>query len=412
MPQISYTETYTLLPSRIEASPGSQDKTRTMDIQEFFSNIIESMPSALITVDGDLHVEQINTNALRISNMGAEAVKNAPVENAFPMLESFRDDIKVALAQRTTVILDRVEYVNEDRKSYFKITCYPLDAFEDVTVIQIDDITSREILEQRVLQTEKMHSLDGLAAGIAHEVNNPLSAIINGIQNIKRRLEPDRPANLGVANELELDLEKLSQYLHRREISFFLDSIEEGAFRASNIVSNMLKFSKPSGYSREPCDINQLLEQSINFAIKDFELHEDGSINTTAIDLNLAQDLPRVKALPVELQQVFVNLLQNAQQAIAARKETEPDTYQGRITLETRVEGDDVVVIVGDNGIGMSDEVARKAFDPYFTTRIHSGGTGLGLSTVFRIINTLLGGQVEIRSAANYGTQFIITLHQ
>lgn len=383
-----------------------------MDIQELFSSIIESMPSALITVDGDLHIKHINTNALRISNVDVDAVRNAPVDSAFPMLESFRNDIKVALSQRTTVILDRIEYISEDRKNYYKITCYPLDALEDITVIQIDDITGREMLEQRVLQTEKMHSMDGLAAGIAHEVNNPLSAIINGIQNIKRRLEPDRPANQGVAKELELDLEKLNQYLQRREISFFLESIEEGAFRASSIVSNMLKFSKPSGYSREPCDINQLLEQSINFAIKGFELHEDGSFNSTAIELNLAQDLPRVRALPVELQQVFVNLLQNAQQAIAARKESEPESYEGRITLETRVEGDNVVVIVGDNGIGMSDEVARKAFDPYFTTRLHSGGTGLGLSTVFRIINTLLGGQVEIRSTVNFGTQFIITLHQ
>lgn len=383
-----------------------------MDIQELFSSIIESMPSALITVDGDLHIKHINTNALRISNVDLDAVRNAPVDSAFPMLESYRNDIRVALSQRTTVILDRIEYISEDRKNYYKITCYPLDALEDITVIQIDDITGREMLEQRVLQTEKMHSMDGLAAGIAHEVNNPLSAIINGIQNIKRRLEPDRPANQGVAKELELDLEKLNQYLQRREISFFLESIEEGAFRASSIVSNMLKFSKPSGYSREPCDINQLLEQSINFAIKGFELHEDGSFNSTAIELNLAQDLPRVRALPVELQQVFVNLLQNAQQAIAARKESEPESYEGRITLETRVEGDNVVVIVGDNGIGMSDEVARKAFDPYFTTRLHSGGTGLGLSTVFRIINTLLGGQVEIRSTVNFGTQFIITLHQ
>lgn len=383
-----------------------------MDIQELFSSIIESMPSALITVDGDLQIKHINTNALRISNVNASAVKNAPVDNAFPMLENYREDIKVALSQRTTVILDRIEYVSEDKKNHYKITCYPLDALEDVTVIQIDDITGREILEQRVLQTEKMHSLDGLAAGIAHEVNNPLSAIINGIQNIKRRLEPDRPANQGVAMDFELDLEKLNRYLQLREISFFLDSIEEGAFRASNIVSNMLKFSKPSGYSREPCDINQLLEQSINFAIKDFELHEDASINSTTIELNFAQDLPRVKALPVELQQVFVNLPQNAQQAIAARKAIESESYVGKISLETRVEGDDVVVIVGDNGIGMSDEVARKAFDPYFTTRLHSGGTGLGLSTVFRIINTLLGGQVEIRSAENYGTQFIITLHQ
>lgn len=383
-----------------------------MDIQELFSNIIESMPSALITVDPQFRIKHINTNALRISNLSAADVKNSPVDDAFPMLRDFRDDIGVALAQQTTVTLDKVEYISEELKNYYKITCYPLEAVESVTVIQIDDITGRELLEQRVLQTEKMHSLDGLAAGIAHEVNNPLSAIINGIQNIKRRIETDRPANKSVAKDLEIDLETLNQYLFRREISFFLDSIEEGAFRASNIVTNMLKFSKPSGYSREPCDINQLLEQSINFAIKDFELHEDSSISATEIETSLAADLPKVRALPVELQQVFVNLLQNAQQAIASRKEKESESYKGKITLETRLEGEDVLVIVGDNGIGMSDDVVRKAFDPYFTTRLHSGGTGLGLSTVYRIIHSLLGGEVEIRSAKNLGTQFLITLHQ
>ncbi len=383
-----------------------------MDIQDFFANIIESMPSALITVDSQLRIKHINTNALRISCLGTNEVSHSLVDEAFPMLADFRDDINVALAQRTTVTLDKVEYISEDLKNYYKITCYPLDTFENVTVVQIDDITSRELLEQRVLQTEKMHSLDGLAAGIAHEVNNPLSAIINGIQNIKRRLESDRPANVSVSNDLDIDLETLNQYLFRREISFFLDSIEEGAFRASNIVTNMLKFSKPSGYSREPCDINQLIEQSINFAIKDFELHEDSSISTTQIDTDFASDLPKVKALPVELQQVFVNLLQNAQQAIDSRKEKESGDYKGKIVLETRLEGEDVIVTVGDNGIGMNDDVVRKAFDPYFTTRLHSGGTGLGLSTVYRIINSLLGGEVEIRSAKDLGTQFIITLHQ
>lgn len=383
-----------------------------MDIHDFFANIIESMPSALITVDSQLRIKHINTNALRISCLGTNEVSHSRVDEAFPMLADFRDDINVALAQRTTVTLDKVEYISEDLKNYYKITCYPLDTFENVTVVQIDDITSRELLEQRVLQTEKMHSLDGLAAGIAHEVNNPLSAIINGIQNIKRRLESDRPANLSVSKDLGIDIEVLNQYLFRREISFFLDSIEEGAFRASNIVTNMLKFSKPSGYSREPCDINQLLEQSIHFAIKDFELHDNSSISATQIDTDLASDLPKVKALPVELQQVFVNLLRNAQQAIDSRKEKEGGSYKGKIVLETRVEGDEVLVIVGDNGIGMSDDVVRKAFDPYFTTRLHSGGTGLGLSTVYRIINSLLGGEIEIRSAKDLGTQFIITLQQ
>ena len=383
-----------------------------MNIQEFFSNIIESMPSALITVDSDLTIKQINTNALRISQASEENVLNKSVFASFPMLESYESEIKVSLTQNATVTLDRVEFVNQELNNYYKVTCYPLDAIDNVIVIQIDDITQRELLEQRILQTEKMHSLDGLAAGIAHEVNNPLSAIINGIQNIKRRLDPARKANLETANKIGLDLDLANAYLQEREIKFFLDSIEEGAFRASNIVSNMLKFSKPDSYSREPCDINLLLEQSINFVLKDYELQNDTSLANIEFEYKLGEHLPKIEALPLELQQVFVNLIRNAEQAIKLRSATGDDAkhYSGKITLETKLEDNNVIVIIADNGSGMTDEVVRKAFDPYFSTRHKSGGHGLGLSTVYRIIKSLLGGEIEVRSALNIGTQFIITL--
>lgn len=159
-----------------------------MNIQEFFSSIIESMPSALITVDADLHIKQINENALAISNAVDASVLNTAVFESFPMLQDYANEIITALKESRTVTLERVPYLDGDLNSYYKVSCYPLSAIPDVVVIQIDDVTQRELLEQRVLQTEKMHSMDGLAAGIAHEVNNPLSAIINGVQNISRRL--------------------------------------------------------------------------------------------------------------------------------------------------------------------------------------------------------------------------------
>lgn len=370
------------------------------------------MPSALITVDSDLFIKQINQNALHISRLTTDSVLNKSVMKAFPMLETYASDIKSALNNSTTVTLERVEYVNQELNNYYKVTCYPLTAIDDVIVIQMDDITQRELLEQRILQTEKMHSLDGLAAGIAHEVNNPLSAIINGIQNINRRLDPKRPANTDIASDIGVDLEKLNKYLQKREIKFFLDSIEEGAFRASNIVSNMLKFSNPNRNSCEPSDINSLLDQAIKSVLKDYELQNDQSFTNLEIEKKFADDLPQVSVLPMELQQVFVNLLRNAEQAIRHRSQGVKDSvsYQGKISIETRFYDDNVFVIFADNGCGMNDEVVRKVFDPYFSTRHKSGGHGLGLSTVYRIIKSLLDGEIEVRSAVDVGTQFIITL--
>lgn len=383
-----------------------------MDIQEFFSSIIESMPSALITVDANLKIKQINQNALAISNAKDTSVLNTAVFESFPMLQSYSDEIITALKESRIVTIERVPFLDEDLNSYYKVSCYPLSAIPDVVVIQIDDVTQRELLEQRVLQTEKMNSMDGLAAGIAHEVNNPLSAIINGVQNINRRLSLTRSANLDTAAALNIDLAGVNEYLKEREITFFLESIEEGALRASNIVSNMLKFSISEVHSSEPCDINLLLEQSLKFVEKDYTLNNQSSFTNIKTELKLDSTLPQVKVLPMELQQVFVNLLRNAEQAISARKlEAEPsEDYLGKITIETKIEDGVVRVVIGDNGCGMSDKVLRKVFDPYFSTRQKTGGHGLGLSTVYRIIKSLLNGEIEVRSAISVGTQFIISL--
>lgn len=297
-----------------------------MNIQEFFNNIIESMPAALITVGADLRVKKINTNALRISAIDNEAVLGTSVQEAFPMLEDFIKERKVAPVQQTTVTLDKVEHA----------------------------------------------------------------------------------ANAESADKANINLENLKTYLAYREIDFFLDSIEEGACRASNIVSNMLRFSKPESYSREPLDINLLLEQSINFALKDYEPHDNDGLIDTTIETKLSSNLPKIKVLPVELQQVFINLTRNAEQV---HKELKDKDYFETISHESRTEDKDVVITITDNGNGMTDEVVRKAFAPYFTTRSDSGGTGLGLSTVYRTIKTLLGGEIQNRSAPKLGTQFIITLH-
>ena len=368
------------------------------------------MPLALVTVNANLQIKQINENALAISNAADTSVLNTPVFESFPMLQSYSEEIITALKESRTVTLEQVPYLVEDLNCYYKVSCYPLSAIPDVIVIQIDDVTQRALLEQRVLQTEKIHSMDGLAAGIAHEVNNPLSAIINGVQNISRRLSLTRPANQETAKTLNVDLAKVNEYLEQREITFFLESIEEGALRASNIVSNMLKFSISDVHSSEPCDINLLLEQALTFVEKDYTLNNQSSFTDIKTDLKLDSTLPQVNVLPMELQQVFFNLIRNAEQAISARKLETDAKYQGRITIETKIEDSVVTVVVADNGCGMSDKVLKKVFDPYFSTRQKAGGHGLGLSTVYRIIKSLLGGEIEVRSAVNVGTAFIISL--
>lgn len=203
-----------------------------MKIQEFFSNIIESMPSALITVDAEPCVKNLNTHTLQVSALDNEAVLGTHLQNIFPMLEEFINEIKAVLVKQTSATLDKVKYAIQGLSNYYEIACCPLKTIEDVIVIQFDDIMQRELLEQRILQTEKMRSMNKLAAGISSEINNPLSASINGIQNIKRHLEPARAANAAAACMADINLDNLRTFLSDREIDFFLDSIEEATLRA------------------------------------------------------------------------------------------------------------------------------------------------------------------------------------
>ncbi len=126
--------------------------------------MFEAMPSALITVDSELNIKLINTNALRIAESTGDEVLDEPIFAAFPILEPYQSEIQVALSQNATVTLDQVEYVNEELNNYYKACCYPLNAIDKVIVNQIHDTMQRVLLEQRILQTEKMRSLNGLAA--------------------------------------------------------------------------------------------------------------------------------------------------------------------------------------------------------------------------------------------------------
>ena len=222
-----------------------------MKIQKFFSNIIESMPSALITVDAELCVKHLNTHALQVSALDNEAVLGTHLQRVFLVLEDFIYEIKAVLVRQTLVTLDKVKYAIRGLSNYYEIACCPPKTIEDVIAMQFDDIIRRELLEQRTLQTEKMRSMEGLSAGISHEINNPLSASINGIQNIKRHLEPTRAANTAAACMADINLDNPRTFLSDSEIYFFLDSIEEAAFRAGKELEGKI-IAEPFLSNHEP----------------------------------------------------------------------------------------------------------------------------------------------------------------
>jgi len=269
------------------------------------------------------------------------------------------------------------------------------------------DITERRRMQEIMVQTEKIMSVGGLAAGMAHEINNPLSGIAQCAQVLAGRLETDSRPNRQAASEAGCDLEKVWGYVSRREIPGLLGSIREAAARAGRIVSNMLEFSRKSESGDELCDLNHLLDESVVLSAADFDLKKKYDFKRIQIKRQYEAGLPPVSCSRTQVEQVMLNLIKNATQALALGT---CDGRPPRITLRTASDGGGVRFEVEDNGPGMDEEVRRKVFEPFFTTKPVGEGTGLGLSVSFFIIVSNHGGLMEVDSAPGKGTRFTARL--
>ncbi len=269
------------------------------------------------------------------------------------------------------------------------------------------DITERRRMMELMLQTEKMMSVGGLAAGMAHEINNPLSGIMQGVQVLLGRLRLDTPKSQEAAREAGIDADRLSAFVKARGIEELLESIREAGLRASRIVTNMLEFSRRSDAVKTMLDVNELLEKTLELCATDYSMKKKYDFKHIQIEREFQADLPKVPGSLVEIQQVFLNVLGNAAQAMA---ENSAQAGEPRIILRTARDGDMVRVEIADNGPGMDENIRRKAFEPFFTTKAAGEGTGLGLSVSYFIVTKNHGGTFEVESAPGQGACFIVRL--
>ncbi len=274
---------------------------------------------------------------------------------------------------------------------------------------QIQDITEKKRLAEVVVQTEKMLSVGGLAAGMAHEINNPLSVVLQGLQNISRFLSPEYPKNHQVAQQCGIQLQQMHQYLEQRNIWEFIDGMKDAALRAAKIVQNMLQFSRPSStFRQQPADLIELINTTLKLAATDYDLKKQYDFRNIEIIKDFAPNLPHVSCNTSEIQQVLLNLLRNAAQAMHEQKDKRSAPPQ--IILRTKYEQDMAQIEIEDNGPGMDEKIRKRVFEPFFTTKPPGAGTGLGLSVSYFIITNNHKGQIIIDSTPGRGTKFTIQL--
>ena len=374
----------------------------------YFKSMIDSMPSVLAGVDREGRVSQWNREAEKATGIPFEGAHGKNLADVFPLLQGRMDMVKQAIRKQAVRQAEKVAWQQADQQKYADIMIYPLVS-EDIqgAVIRVDDVTARVRMEDTMVQTEKMLSVGGLAAGMAHEINNPLSGMLQSAQNILRRVDPDLPRNREVAAECGTDLQLIGCYLEKRGITRFIEGIRLSGERASTTVADMLNFSRRSDSRIVPTRMDELLEKTVALAAHDYDLRKKYDFRQIQIRRDFEEDLPEVACMPTEIEQVLLNLLRNASQAFRAAEEL-PTAPQ--IVLRLRRDGRFVRIEVEDNGPGMDEETRKRVFEPFFTTKAVGVGTGLGLSVSYFIVTSHHGGTMSVETGPGRGARFILHL--
>ncbi len=261
-------------------------------------------------------------------------------------------------------------------------------------------------LEEMMVQSEKMVSIGGLAAGMAHEINNPLAGILQNAQVIRNRLKERLPANLAVADQLGIEFDSVCAYMEQRKIYKMIDSLLEAGKRAAAIVSNMLSFARKSSSGFVAEDICAILDKTIELAASDYSLKKKFDFKKIRIIKNYSPSIPKIRCKASEIQQVFFNILSNGAQAMVSQGSSEQPCFEIRVCTEGRMARVDII----DNGPGMETEVKKRIFEPFFTTKDVGEGTGLGLAVCYFIVTENHKGSIEVTSAPSKGSCFIVRL--
>lgn len=385
-----------------------QAKYTIRELKNFLQNIIDSMPSILIGVDSSCNVNQWNKEAEKITGLTAKQAEGKSIHKVFPYLEKDMAKIYDAIINGTLRTIERKGTMIADELYYFDITVYPLrENGIQGAVVRIDDVTERVKLVEMMIQNEKMMSVGGLAAGMAHEINNPLGAVLQGSQNILRRVSDDLPKNKKIALECGTNLESVRKYLTERRILHFVDGIRTSGRRAADIVDNMLQFTRKSGIEKRYVSLVELIEKTIELASNDYNLKRKYDFRHIKIERDYDSAITVVNCIQIEIEQVLLNLLKNAAQALWEVQDYKKDPT---IIIRTSLEKEYIQIDVEDNGPGMSAEVCKRVFEPFYTTKQVGSGTGLGLSVSYFIITENHRGSMRVESIHDKGTKFIIYL--
>lgn len=340
--------------------------------------LFDSIPSSIYIIDRTYRIMAINLpRSLRANSDPRRLVGRKCYEALFNRSEICPGcRVMETFTQAVTTTRSIHEWLEGDRFIDWEVTSYPIQEKTNLphqAILFEQDVTEKRSLEANLIQSEKMAAVGQLAAGIAHEINNPLAAIIANTQILRR--------------ELISDSADFMETLHL---------IETAGLRAANVVSGLLGISrKENKYEFETLSLNESIRSALSL------VNHDLVRRSIAVELDLQEDLPEISASKTHLQSVWINLLVNSMDAI--------DKENGRIAIRTRYAESQFLVTFEDNGKGIPAEYLNRIFEPFFTTKAAGRGTGLGLAVIQRVIKEHQG-EIGIQSHPGHGVKISISL--
>jgi len=337
-------------------------------LKDFSENIVESLKIGVLTVDLEDRIESWNPQLEDLLGIPRNEAIGRKLDEVLP--RDLAGEVGARAASEHVSGIYRFHLnTRGNRHLVINASIAPLLSKNGARLgrlVLLDDITQRVRLEDQMVQTEKLTSLGLLAAGVAHEVNTPLAVISNYIQMLAKQIPVDDPRQKTI------------------------ERIVKQTFRASEIVNNLLNFSRTGGAAPVEVDLNSVLEETLTLVQHPFKTAQVNVVR------NYAEKLPPVLGSTTRLQQVFLNLFMNARDAMPSG---------GMLEVRTGAHNGSVEIEVSDTGAGIPPEHIHRIFDPFFTTKATGRGTGLGLSVSYGIIKEH-AGKVDVRSTPGKGTSF------
>lgn len=382
-------------------------ETQLRQTNIFIDSILNSIPSVLFSLDRECRITKWNRKAEKYYGISVKEAVSRLLVDVLPVFKPLMPQIKKQMGSFQPYFFPKKMRSTAVGNVYEQISVSSLIAEHvEGVVIRVDDVTAQVRMEELVVQSEKMMSVGGLAAGMAHEINNPLAGMMQNAQVVLNRLIGDLPASSEAARKAGISMDQIREFMENRGILWQLELINEAGVQAAKVVQNMLSFSKKGDAGKYRQNIAELLDKTVEVAQSDYNLKTRYDFKKIRIIRDYQEDLPDVICEPSKIQQVFFNILKNAAEAMHQAENLENPMFFLGISYQSG----SVVIEIKDNGPGMEEKTRKRVFEPFFTTKPVDEGTGLGLSVSYFIIRENHAGQIEVISEPGKGATFIIRL--